>query len=192
MSLTARAVMAMVLTVLVTGCGSDDLHPNSTPFATSESAEPARDLVDIPGQFPQPATMTESGGADAPVGGCVNVSGTPARAVLDVADCMTPLATYRVIQRVLTPDQCVADADRPFYFRDAYAQWTACLDLNWDSTYCIDVGAVTTKVACEDPAATRKLKPASVLLDTTTTDDCSEGGYPHPLRRFTICTEARS
>jgi hypothetical protein len=101
------------------------------------------------------------------------------------------LATYRVIQRVVTPDQCVADADRPFYYRDAHAQWTACLDLNWDSTYCINLDAVVTKVACDDPAATRKLKPISVRPDTTTVDGCPHTGYPHPVRRFTICTETQ-
>lgn len=158
---------------------------------SSETVTPQVSFADLPGQFPQPATLTDSGSADAPVGGCVNVAGSSTRASLTVADCASPMATYRVIQRVLTPDQCVADADRPFYYRDSQAQWTACLDLNWDSTYCINLDSVVTKVACDDPAATHKLKPISVQPDTTTLDGCPHTGYPHPARHFTICTETQ-
>ena len=149
------AAVAVFATAWTAGCGAD--QDVSTDEPSGSSAGPsAVSFADIVGQYPEPPPLTDSGNADAPVRGCVNVSGSPTRAVLDIADCSSPRATYRVIQRVVTPDQCIADADRPFYYRDAQAAWTACLDINWDSLYCIDLGAVVAKVSCDDPNAVTK------------------------------------
>lgn len=148
------AIAVMVAAAFITGCGSGEASPSEH---SSTTAAPDRtSFKDIAGEFPQPATLTDSGATDAPVTGCVNVAGTPARAVLDLADCTTPQATYRVIQRVTTPDQCIADTDRPFYYRDTTIERTACLDLNWDPVYCINLATVITKVACDDPNAPTK------------------------------------
>lgn len=184
----AVTMIALAAALIVDGCSTAESPPPAAAPAP-DAVAPQVSFVEIPGQYPQPASMTDSGAADAPVGGCVNVSGSPPRAVLDAADCTSPVATYRVIQRVITPGQCVADADRPFYYRDAHAHWTACLDVNWDNTYCINLDAVLTKVACDDPAAPRKLKPTSVLAGTTTVDNCPQNGFPHRVRRFIVCAE---
>lgn len=176
--------------VLVVSCGAVDT-------VSSEGADPAGDaaprvsFLDIPGQFQGPSALTDSGRDVAPLNGCVNVTGPNARAVLKPVGCASPLATFRVIQRVLTADQCVADVDRSVPFRDARTQWTACLDLNWDNTYCLDIGAVVAKVSCDDSAARRKLKPVGVITDTGTVEDCEQNGFPHTVRRFTVCTEPR-
>ncbi len=183
------AAALSVIAVLVAGCGAGHTPPSEQSTVNTTPSPGA--FKEISGQFPQPATLTDSGAADAPVGGCVQVSGTPTRAVLNVAACTSPHATYRVIQRVRTPEQCVTDKDHPVYYHDENAQWTACLDLNWDSTYCINLGQVVSKVACDDPNAHNKIKPSHLLTDTTTVEGCPQGGYAHPTRRFTICTEPR-
>ncbi|MUL78252.1 hypothetical protein FZI94_19625 [Mycobacterium sp. CBMA226] len=149
------------------------------------------DLSRIAGEYPTPPTLTDAGQTDAPVGGCVSPGGTPTQATLHLAGCTSPQATYRVVQRVITPDQCVPDRDRPFYFNDGHTEWTACMDINWDPTYCINLDAVVTKVACDDPNAHNKIKATQLLLDTTAVDGCTASGYAHPTRRYTICTDTQ-
>ncbi|WP_078282876.1 hypothetical protein, partial [Mycobacteroides franklinii] len=133
--------------------------------------------------------MTPNGQSEAPVGGCVNVSGTPTHAELTLVDCGSARNTYRIIRRVNIPREC-GDADRPYYYNSkATGQFTACLDLAWDSQSCISItDPDVTRVSCNDTNAANKTKPVNVALHATTLDSCPQGGYTHPLRGFTICT----
>lgn len=171
------AIVAAVL--MVTACGQS----GSAPVAEST------DFVSIAGQFVQPGALTSNGADAAPVGSCANLSGPAVNAVLNVVDCGSPQSTYRIVRRTNTPQEC-GDADRPFYHNSAATgQYTACLDLAWDSSSCLSLGQPVTKVACDDQKAPQKYKPLKVIVDTTTLDGCTAGGYPHPARRFTVCTQ---
>lgn len=175
------------------GCGQSASPPVPTIAATAAtSPSTSTDFANIPGQFPSPATLTPNGQSEAPVGGCVNVSGTPSHAELTLVDCGSAQHTYRIVRRVNIPREC-GDADRPYYYNSkATGQFTACLDLAWDRQSCLNIADPNvTKVSCTDTNASNKIKPVNVLLHTTTLDNCPHGGYPHPLRGFTICTEAQ-
>lgn len=181
-------VVAGLCVLAVTGCAG----PAETPSTKSSAVHrESTDFANIPRQFPTPGSLTPSGQAEAPVGGCVNVSGPLVNASLTVVDCGSGKDTYRVIQRVNVPQEC-GDADHSVYANSAATgQYTACLDLAWDTSSCISLGQPVTKVACTDTNASKRIKPIKIILDTTTLDGCTEGGYKHPQRRFTICTETQ-
>lgn len=171
------------------GCAGSDEPSATTP---SKARQESTDFSTIPGQFPAPASLTANGQAEAPVGGCVNLSGPLVNASLTVVDCGSPQHTYRIVQRVNTPNEC-GDVDRAVYNNSkATGQYTACLDLAWDASSCISLGQPVAKVACDDTAAQKRIKPVKVILDTTTLEGCVDGGYKHPQRRFTVCTQALS
>jgi hypothetical protein len=110
---------------------------------------------------------------------------------LTVVDCGSPDNGYRVIQRVSTPDECVKDADQRFYLNPAEGQWTACLDYAWSNKDCLSIGDITaTRTPCDGTAPKRE-RPTQVVLNTTSTAGCPTGGFAHPVRRFTICTETQ-
>lgn len=180
--------LAILSIVGIPGCSSAILE---APNEVSPTLAASTDFSKIPGQYPQPAISTAYGQESAPVGGCVNVGGTQVRATISVVDCGSSRNTYRVIQRVNVPNECIGDSDRRLYQNSkADGQWTACLDLAWDSASCISISAeVVAKVDCDDKSTSRKFKPIKVIYDSTTLDSCTSGGYTHPIRRFTICTQ---
>ncbi|WP_109559279.1 LppU/SCO3897 family protein [Mycobacteroides saopaulense] len=170
----------------VAGCAGPTETPSSSPGHREST-----DFANIPGQFPTPGSLTANGQVQAPVGGCVNVSGPLVNASLTVVDCGSDKHTYRVVQRVNIPQEC-GDADHSVYANSAATgQYTACLDLAWEASSCISLGQPVTKVACTEANAPKRIKPLKIILDTTTLDGCAEGGYKHPQRRFTICTETQ-
>lgn len=188
----ARALSVLPILILGTACGGPAESPSSTVAATASSTkQELTDFTDIAGQFPSPGSLTANGQAEAPVGGCVNLGGELVNASLTVVDCGSAQNTYRVVQRVNVPQEC-GDTDRSYYHNSkALGQYTACLDLAWDKSSCISLGQPVTKVSCNDTAAPNRIKPLKVILGTTTLDGCTDGGYAHPQRRFTICTETQ-
>lgn len=173
----------------VSSCGSPAEAPSQTVPATASSQQDSTDFSKIPGQFPSPASLTANGEGEAPVGGCVNLSGPAVNAVLTLVDCGSQQYTYRIVQRVNRSREC-GDADHSYYHNSKdTGQYTACLDLAWDKDLCLNLGQPVTKVACDDPKAPERYKPIKVVLNTTSVDACPNGGYAHPQRRFTVCTQ---
>lgn len=176
-----NALVLCVIGVVAAGCAGETSEPSSV-----ESGN----FSEIPGQFPTPAVLTANGQAEAPVGGCVNLSGPLVNASLKVVDCGSEQHTYRIIRRVNVPREC-GDTDRSVYSNSrATGQYTACLDLAWDASSCLSLGVPVTKVACSDVSAPKKIKPLKVILDTITLEGCADGGYVHQQRRFTVCTQS--
>lgn len=161
------------------------------PLDNHQPEESNRDFDQIPGQYPTPATLTGNGANEAVVGSCATLKGRLVDATLVTVDCGSREAVYRVIQRVNVPGECVQDADRKFYRNTkSGGQWTACLDLKWDEALCVNIGdSEFSKVECGDPNSSSKFKPTKVILNTTNIHDCPDGGFQHPIRRFTVCTE---
>ncbi|WP_235071234.1 hypothetical protein [Mycobacteroides abscessus] len=100
---------------------------------------------------------------------------------------------YKVIQRVSTPDQCPADVAQKFYMNPDEGQFTACLDYAWSASDCLSIGKVTAvRAACDDTSKPNREKPLKVILNTTTNTGCGPtGGFPHAVRKFTVCTETQ-
>ncbi|MHA7662211.1 LppU/SCO3897 family protein [Mycolicibacterium sp. HS_4_1] len=191
----ARHVPVVLLACIacLTGCVQVESASNASPSTSQTDAppKPSPDFANIPGQFVGPPTLTPNGEAQAPVGACANLSGTTTDAILSIVDCNSLQNTYRVVRRVNTPQEC-GDTDRSYYHNSqSTGQYTACLDLAWDSTTCIALGPLVSKVNCADPNISSKIKPTMVILNTTTLDGCSDGGYTHPARRFTVCTQTQ-
>jgi hypothetical protein len=182
-------VASIAVVLLCMSCESPQPDVHQPPQA--EGARRATDFDRIPGRYP--AQDPDVPGADiAPVGACVSLSGPQSNPAFSVVDCGAPANGYRVVQRVRTPDECPADADQRFYNNPDGGQFTACLDYAWDVDDCLQIGETTaTRVSCHDRTATNREKPTHVLLDSTSAADCPGGGFAHPVRRFTICTETQ-
>ncbi len=172
----------------IAGCAQAEETPSTKQSATRQEST---DFADIPGQFPSPGSLTANGQAEAPVGGCVNLGGELVNASLTVVDCGSDRNTYRIVQRVNIPQEC-GDTDRSYYHNsEATGQYTACLDLAWAKDSCISLGQPVAKVVCTDTNAPKRIKPLKIILDTTTLEGCPSGGYKHPQRKFTVCTETQ-
>ncbi|WP_420872668.1 LppU/SCO3897 family protein [Mycobacteroides salmoniphilum] len=171
----------------VAGCNNNSGGSlSTTPAGLPQTSS---DFANIAGELSAP-TNTDNGRTEAPVGGCANLTGPAVNAILTLVDCGSTLNTYRIVQRVNTPEECVADSDRTYYHNSKETgQFAACLDLAWDTAACINLGEPVSKVSCGDPTAHQKVKPLRVILNTPTLHGCSSGGYPHPVRRFAICTQ---
>lgn len=108
-----------------------------------------------------------------------------------LTDCNAPDTTHRIIQRVATPNECVRDADRRYYRNTAEGEWTACLDIYWNINDCLSVtNEGTYRVGCNDPAAPIRIRATKLVLGVANAEMCPVG-YPHPVRQYTICTEAQ-
>ncbi|WP_458573352.1 LppU/SCO3897 family protein [Mycobacteroides abscessus] len=138
----------------------------------------------IPNEFP---VVTESLGVGLEQGDCVNLDQVLGRTQLNKVQCGDSSA-FRVIQIVSTVEQCVNDADLTYY--SATKRYAACLDYDWSPDRCllIEQGQPVRKVDCATP---RSERVELIVMSTDNTLNCSQGGFAHPTRRFTVCTEAQ-
>lgn len=130
-------------------------------------------------------------GVDVEVGDCISATGTLADAVAIPAPCGTSASNYRVIGKAPTNAQCVSDADTTYYEELAIGgeQGALCLDVDWIIGDCMDVsGDAAQRVPCDAGTAPRE-KATAIIADAVDADSCPSGGYAHPERRFTVCTE---
>lgn len=126
------------------------------------------------------------------VGSCAHLGGKPSRPDFSPVDCSDKTANYRIVQTAKTPNDCVSDADRRYYLNIEGHEKTSCLDYNWDETSCISMTApIPQKVTCDDKTAASREKPVKILTSTTDAHGCPSGGFAHPVRRFTVCTESQ-
>ncbi|SKG18555.1 LppU/SCO3897 family protein [Mycobacteroides abscessus] len=183
-------ITVAILALMVSGCSQG--HSGDSPIGTS-AVTAQDDFNQIPGQFPAQASEIP-GASVAPVGSCVSLDGPSTAAKLKVVDCGSPSNGYKVIQRVSTPAECPADVDHKFYMYSDEGEFTACLDYAWSANDCLSVGKVTAiRASCNDTSKSKREKPLKVILNTTTNAGCGPtGGFPHAVRKFTVCTETQS
>lgn len=190
--LTSAVGAAAIVVVAVAGCSPQEARPAAGASTNTTVSLPGADFEQISGQFPpQPAGIP--GAAIAPVAACVSFEGPSNNATLKIVDCGSPTNGFKVIQRVSTPDQCPADVAQKFYMNPDEGQFTACLDYAWSANDCLSIGKVTAvRAACDDPSKPNREKPLKVILNTTTNAGCGPtGGFPHAVRKFTVCTETQ-
>lgn len=186
-------ILILLAVAMLSGCSGNESADSTRQedYGNRRGGQPSKfDMENVPGRFPSPAALTDDGQSIAPVRACVSISGPNVAASLSVVDCGSKEHTYTVVQRVITPDQC-GDADRPFYgTKPGTGEWTACLDLAWDSEYCINImNPDVTKVSCDDHNAQNRYRAVKIIPNSVTTRACPDNGYAHPLRRFTVCTQ---
>lgn len=179
---------ALLIAVVATTSACSGTYAGET---TTASPPVAVDFSQIPGQFP-PQAPNIPGASIAPVGACVSFEGPSNNSMLRVVDCGSPNNGYTVIQRVFTPEQCPSDVAQKFYMNSDEGQFTACLDYAWNSRDCLSIGKVTAvRVDCDDTTRPNREKPLNVIPNTTTNAGCPTGGFPHVVRKFTVCTETQ-
>lgn len=128
----------------------------------------------------------------APIGGCVHMGGSPSQPSFETVSCDAAEANYRVVQRVNLPNECVPDVDRRYYRNTQGEEFTACLDYAWHDASCISmIKPIPQKVSCNDTSAPDRERPVQVVTNVINVASCPSGGFSHPVRRFTVCTEAQ-
>lgn len=192
-------ILFLIAAILIVGYGAFNslkfsavIHEMEKTKSAPDSSVASTDFNNIKGQYPASGMAGETKGAKAPVGSCVNLSGPQGSPTLTEVECGSAENNYRVIQRVSMPNECVADSDRRYYQNAVADEWAVCLDLAWTNDSCLSVQRDSVlRVACNDTSKPRREKPLKVLLDSTTSDNCPSGGFAHPVRRFTVCTETQ-
>ena len=150
------------------------------------------DFTILPRQYPDPAQKASTANTAAPVGACAQLGGTTAHSTLSVVPCDSERSNVKIIQQVSHPRECVRDADQSYYHNGPDGQWTACLDYAWQTSRCLAISpGKIINVACGDPAIPNKEKPVRVFRNVNHTHDCAQGGFAHPVRLYTICTETQ-
>lgn len=158
----------------------------TTGCSQNQSTEPDTSFVEIPNELSSDTTVTEFGA----VGSCIALSGPNRNSIkAKEAKCGTAESNYRIVAIKLTRDQCPADSDQRYRRWNRDTQQTLCLDFDWVANGCMSIGQETwyaKRVTCTERHAER---PTKVLFDVNSVAACPDGGYAHPVRRFTICTQ---
>ncbi|TDZ43076.1 hypothetical protein CCUG63695_03054 [Mycobacteroides franklinii] len=154
----------------------------------SETAE--TDFSVIPGQFPSSSALINP---DFPQKTCVSLYGSQAEAKVERAGCGSTDNNFIVVQQVQKPAECVGDVDQKYYSNTARGgEWALCLDYYWVQSSCLSMNGFDVKrVLCNDASRSKKEKPVRLIKDSTSISNCPSGGYEHPVRRFTVCTETQ-
>ncbi len=144
----------------------------------------------IQGQFPQD---TKTINPDFPAGTCVNLHGSRTNTQINKAGCGSPENNFIVVQQVKNPTECVGDVDQKYYTNTAgRGEWTVCMDYYWVQGSCLSMNSFEIKrVKCDDSTKPSREKPVRLALNSASISDCPAGGYAHPVRRFTVCTETQ-
>lgn len=124
---------------------------------------------------------------------CINLTGSGMAALASAARTCAGVdaGAYRIVAVEKQPAQCPSDVDQKYFHGDVAVSYSLCLDINWQRDSCIATTATTAEtVACE-PKRAGLQAPSRVLTAVTSLAGCTSGGYVHPVRRFTICTEVR-
>lgn len=144
----------------------------------------------IAGQFP---SDTKTINPDFPAGTCVNLHGSRTNAQIDKAGCGSPENNFIVVQQVQKPTECVGDVDQKYYTNTAgRGEWTVCMDYYWVQGSCLSMNGFDIKrVKCDNSTKPAREKPVRLAQNSTSISDCPTGGYDHPVRRFTVCTQTQ-
>ncbi|QQG96782.1 hypothetical protein HBE99_07950 [Mycobacteroides chelonae] len=105
------------------------------------------------------------------------------------AKCDSVDSNYRIIKIAKTRNECPTDSDQRFSHWTPGKEQTLCLDYNWSTNKCFKIGRDTWYALVESCGSPESERAQSVVLDSSTVRDCPAGGFAHPERRFTICTQ---
>ncbi|MDH6676234.1 hypothetical protein M2284_000422 [Rhodococcus sp. LBL1] len=181
-------------TALVAGCGGsvEGTAAAADTAATSSSSSAAPSTV--AGQ--QGSDRGGSVDIDVAIGDCVRLGGTSDAATIAEAKCGSDKSNYKVVAKATKNAQCPSDVDQVYYeTRWGTERGALCLDVDWVMGGCMTVPDgedEPQRVACNDPHAPRIERAVEIIEGVTDVEQCSEGGFVHDERRFTVCTETVS
>ncbi|MCL2535331.1 MAG: hypothetical protein FWE39_14315 [Nocardiaceae bacterium] len=185
-------------TALVAGCGGS---VEGTPMASQQGADTGRSTTTT-GAVPTTVSGqqgTDAGGSvdiDVEIGDCVRLGGTSDAATIAEASCGSTRSNYKVVAKAAENAQCPSDVDQVYYETKWGSERGAlCLDVDWVMGGCMslpDGEDEPQRVDCNDPTAPNVERAVEVIEGTTEVERCSEGGFVHDERRFTVCTETVS
>lgn len=145
------------------------------------------DFSNIRGEFRETSQRSPLGA----VGDCITIMG-PSRNDVTVhkANCADKSAAYRIFQLAEQADDCAVDSDQRYAPRQKdEGNLILCLDYNWAHGLCIFPGSSHGLWhAVRDDCKSGGQRPIEVQYDTANAQRCATGGYPHQVRRFTICS----
>ncbi|WP_430335539.1 LppU family putative lipoprotein [Rhodococcus sp. ACT016] len=185
-------------TALVAGCGGTvegtaaaaDGAGSTTSSRTTTSAAPST----VAGQ-----QGSDTGGSvdiDVEIGDCVRLGGTSDAATIAEAACGGGRSNYKVVAKAAANAQCPSDVDQVYYETKWGSERGAlCLDVDWVIGGCMslpDGEDEPQRVDCGDPTAPNIERAVEIIEGATDVEACSEGGFVHDERRFTVCTETVS
>ncbi|MDX1876087.1 hypothetical protein SBI67_28545 [Mycolicibacterium sp. 120266] len=178
-------VLAVGLLVLVTGFPS--ASEEKTAARNASDTSPTNNFANIADEF----IATDRSSPLGAVGNCVSLTG-PSRQDVTIkrVDCSTMDAAYRIVQLSDEPHQCVADVDQRYAPRKTdEGSLILCLDYNWATGLCIFPGATSGRwYAIRAECGPGGEEPTEVLNNVSNARGCPRGGYPHPVRRFAVCS----
>lgn len=179
--IVAIAISFLSVREIFSGGQTSSVEPQETEKTSFSS---------ISGQFPQD---TRTINPDFPAGTCVNLHGSRINTQIDKAGCGSPENNFIVVQQVEKPTECVGDVDQKYYTNTAArGEWTVCMDYYWVQGSCLSMNGFEIKrVKCGDSSKPAREKPVRLAQNSTSIADCPSGGFDHPVRRFTICTETQ-
>ncbi|WP_081880831.1 hypothetical protein [Prescottella defluvii] len=186
-------VVVALAALAVAGCGSS-VEGSAAAADTSSSAAASSSSSSAPTSVAgQGADGGGSVDIDVEIGDCVLLGGTTDDATIDEAVCGSTGSNYRVVAKAEKNAQCPSDVDQVYYeTRWGSERGALCLDIDWVIGGCMtlpDGEDEPQRVDCDDPTAESIERAVEVIEGATDVEQCSEGGFVHDERRFTVCTE---
>jgi hypothetical protein len=183
------AVVAVVLAVglLIIVVGFPGVTDEQSAARIAPEASPRNNFANIADELIAPDQSSPLG----TVGNCVSLSG-PSRQDVTIkrVDCSTKDAAYRIVQLSDEPHECVADVDQRYAPRKTdEGSLILCLDYNWATGLCIFPGTTSGRwYAIRAECGPGGEEPTEVLNNVSNAQRCPRGGYPHPVRKFAVCS----
>lgn len=187
------AVVVALAALTVAGCGSS--VEGSAAAADATSSTVASTSVSAPTSVAGQQGSDRGGSVDIDVeiGDCVRLGGTTDDATIDEAVCGSEQSNYRVVAKAAKNAQCASDVDQVYYETKWGSERGAlCLDIDWVIGGCMslpDGEDEPQRVECDDSTAVSVERAVEIIEGATDVDQCSEGGFVHDERLFTVCTE---
>lgn len=182
---------AVAATALLAGCGGESVE-GSAVAAEASATTSVQSSPSVAGQ-----QGSDGGGRvdiDVEIGDCVRLGGTSDAATIAEATCGSTSSNYKVVAKAAKNAQCPSDVDQVYYETSwGNERGALCLDVDWVVGGCMSIPDDSEdepqRVDCNDPNATGVEQVTEIVEGTTDVEACSEGGFAHEERQFTVCTE---
>lgn len=184
------AVLVVAGALTAAGCGTS-VEGTATAGGTSTAGETSTTTTT---SAPLGADQGGRVDIDVEIGDCVRLGGTADAATIDEAVCGSTKSNFKVVGKAAKNAQCASDVDQVYYETKWGSERGAlCLDIDWVMGGCMSLpdgdDEEPQRVECDDPYAPGIERAIEVIEGATDVEQCSEGGYVHDEREFTVCTE---
>lgn len=190
-------------TALLAGCGGESVEgaPVAADASTTSSETSSTTSSETSSESAPTSVAGQQGSdrggrvdIDVEIGDCVRLGGTSDAATIAEALCGSADSNYKVIAKAAKNAQCPSDADQ-VYYETAWGneRGALCLDVDWVVGGCMSIPDDSEdepqRVDCNDPDASGVERVVEILEGVADYEQCSEGGFVHDEREFTVCTE---